>query len=188
MREPFPVHQFSRAHGRSPCAEQSTKIVAHSFPGDCRHNGGKPYRFAMTDAPQALAEACAAAMWARDKASAGLGMAIERVAPGEAVLTMTVRPDMVNGHDMCHGGFIFTLADSAFAFACNSYNVTTVAASCDIAFLKPARAGETLRATAREVYRETRNGIYDIAVTDQVRRGNRPFPRQVPHHRRPGHP
>jgi acyl-CoA thioesterase len=122
----------------------------------------------MTEAPdpQALAEACAAAMWARDRASAGLGMAIERVAPGEAVLTMTVRPDMVNGHDMCHGGFIFTLADSAFAFACNSYNVTTVAASCDIAFLRSARAGETLRATAREVHREGRNGIYDIAVTD----------------------
>jgi acyl-CoA thioesterase len=117
--------------------------------------------------PQALAEACAAAMWARDEASANLGMAIERVGPGTAVVTMTVRPDMVNGHGMCHGGFIFTLADSAFAFACNSYNVTTVAASCDIAFLKPARVGETLRATAREVHRETRNGIYDIAVTDE---------------------
>jgi acyl-CoA thioesterase len=123
----------------------------------------------MTDVadPQALAESCAAAMWARDKASANLGMAIERVGPGTAVVTMTVRSDMVNGHGMCHGGFIFTLADSAFAFACNSYNVTTVAASCDIAFLKPARAGEVLRATAREVYRESRNGIYDIAVTDE---------------------
>lgn len=118
--------------------------------------------------PQALAEACAAAMWARDRASAGLGISIERVAPGEAVLAMTVRGDMVNGHDMCHGGFIFTLADSAFAFACNSYNVTTVAASCDIAFLKSARAGDRLKATAREVYRQDRNGIYDIAVTDQA--------------------
>jgi acyl-CoA thioesterase len=117
---------------------------------------------------QALAEACAAAMWARDRASSGLGMTLERVAPGEAVLAMTVRDDMVNGHDVCHGGFIFTLADSAFAFACNSYNVTTVAASCDIAFLKVARAGDILRATAREVYREGRNGIYDIAVTDQT--------------------
>ena len=116
--------------------------------------------------PQALAEACAAAMWAHDRASRGLGMTIERVAPGQAVLAMTVGADMVNGHGMCHGGFIFTLADSAFAFACNSYNVTTVAASCDIAFVKPARAGETLRATAREVHREGRNGIYDIAVTD----------------------
>ena len=106
-------------------------------------------------------------MWARDQASSGLGMAIERIGPGEAVLTMTVRGDMVNGHGSCHGGFIFTLADSAFAFACNSYNVTTVAASCDIAYLKPARAGDVLSATAREVYREGRNGIYDIAVTDQ---------------------
>jgi acyl-CoA thioesterase len=118
--------------------------------------------------PQALAEACAAAMWVRDRTSPGLGMTIERIAPGEAVLAMTVRGDMVNGHDMCHGGFIFTLADSAFAFACNSYNVTTVAASCDIAFLKAVRAGDRLTATAREVYREGRNGIYDIAVTDQT--------------------
>jgi acyl-CoA thioesterase len=116
--------------------------------------------------PQALAEACAAAMWARDQASRGLGMALERIAPGEAVLAMTVRGDMVNGHDICHGGFIFTLADSAFAFACNSYDVSTVAASCDIAFLRPARLGDSLRATAHEVYREGRNGIYDILVTD----------------------
>ena len=122
----------------------------------------------MTDSPdpQALAEACAAALWGRDRASAGLGMAIERVAPGAAVLTMAVRSDMVNGQGTCHGGFIFTLADSAFGYACNSYNVTTVTASCDIAFLRPARAGDTLRATAREVHREGRNGIYDIAVTD----------------------
>lgn len=121
---------------------------------------------APTDS-QALAEACAAAMWARDRASSGLGMAIARIGPGEAVLTMTVRDDMVNGHGSCHGGFIFTLADSAFAFACNSYNITTVAASCDITFLRPARAGDVLSATARELYREGRNGIYDIAVTDQ---------------------
>jgi acyl-CoA thioesterase len=117
---------------------------------------------------QALAEASAAAMWARDRASGGLGMAIERIAPGEAVLTMTVRDDMVNGHDICHGGFIFTLADSAFAFACNSYNVSTVAASCDIAFLKAVRLGDTLSAAAYEIYRQGRNGIYDIVVTDQT--------------------
>jgi acyl-CoA thioesterase len=118
--------------------------------------------------PQALAEACARAMWGRDRASSGLGMAIERVAPGQSVLVMTVRPDMVNGHGMCHGGFIFALADSAFAFACNSYNVSTVAAACDIAYLKTVRSGKVLRATAREVYREGRNGIYDIAVTDRA--------------------
>lgn len=115
---------------------------------------------------QALAEACAAAMWARDRATRGLGMT--RVAPGEAELTMTVGADMVNGHGMCHGGFIFTLADSAFAFACNSYNVSTVAASCDIAFLKAARIGDRLSAVAREAYRKGRSGIYDIVVTDQA--------------------
>jgi acyl-CoA thioesterase len=117
--------------------------------------------------PQPLAEASAAAMWARDRASQGLGMSIERVGPGEAVVTMTVRDDMVNGHDICHGGLIFTLADSAFAFACNAYNETTVAASCDISFLKAARLGDRLTARAREVYREGRNGIYDVVVTDQ---------------------
>jgi acyl-CoA thioesterase len=107
-------------------------------------------------------------MWSRDRASPGLGMKIESVGPGTAVLTMPVRQDMVNGHDICHGGFIFTLADSAFAFACNSYNDATVAASCDISFLKPARLGSRLTASAREVYREGRNGIYDILVTDET--------------------
>jgi len=116
--------------------------------------------------PQSLAEACARAMWERDKASQGLGMAIERVGPGEAVLSMTVRADMVNGHDICHGGFVFLLADSAFAFACNAYDVNTVAASCDISFLKATRLGDRLTAHARETWREGRNGIYDIAVTD----------------------
>lgn len=116
--------------------------------------------------PQSLAEACARAMWERDKASQGLGMAIERVGPGEAVLTMTVRADMVNGHDICHGGFIFLVADSAFAFACNAYDVNTVAASCDISFLKAARLGDRLTAHAKETWREGRNGIYDIAVRD----------------------
>lgn len=105
-------------------------------------------------------------MWARDRASRGLGMSLDRVGPGEAVLSMTVRDDMVNGHDICHGGFIFTLADSAFAFACNAYNETTVAASCDISFLKAARLGDRLTATACETYREGRNGVYDIIVTD----------------------
>lgn len=117
--------------------------------------------------PQPLAEASAAAMWARDKASQGLGMNIERVGPGEAVVSMIVRDDMVNGHDICHGGLIFTLADSAFAFACNAYNKTTVAASCDISFIKAAKLGDRLTAVAREVYREGRNGIYDVIVTDQ---------------------
>ena len=91
-------------------------------------------------------------MFARDRASQGLGMRIASVGPGFAELTMTVRDDMVNGHAICHGGFVFTLADSAFAFACNSYNVNTVAHGCTIEFLAPAREGDVLtasRASAR---------------------------------------
>jgi len=118
--------------------------------------------------PQELAAACARAMWERDKASQGLGMKIENVGPGEATLSMTVRADMVNGHEICHGGFIFLLADSAFAFACNAYDVNTVAASCDISFLKAARLDDRLVAKARETWREGRNGIYDIVVSDQT--------------------
>ena len=96
--------------------------------------------------PQALAEACARAMWAEDQASQRLGMRIERIAPGEAVLSMTVAERMVNGHGICHGGFIFTLADSAFAFACNTYNQRTVAQHCAVTFIAPARLGEVLSA------------------------------------------
>ena len=114
--------------------------------------------------PQALAEACAAAMWAEDRASQDLGMAIERVAPGEAVLAMTVTERMVNGHGLCHGGFIFTLADSAFAFACNSHDQRTVAQHCAITFIRPARLGQTLVAHAQERSRTGRSGIYDITV------------------------
>ena len=87
--------------------------------------------------PQALAEACARAMWAEDQASQSLGMRIERIAPGEAVLTMTVAERMVNGHGICHGGFIFTLANSAFAFACNTYDQRTVAQHCAVTFIAP---------------------------------------------------
>ena len=117
--------------------------------------------------PQSLAETCACAMWERDVASQGLAMVVERVAPGEAVVAMTVRADMVNGHDICHGGSIFLLADSAFAYACNTYGVNTVAAACDISFLRAVRRGERLTAYARQTYREGRNGIYDIAVSDR---------------------
>jgi acyl-CoA thioesterase len=117
--------------------------------------------------PQALAEACARAMWVEDQASQGLGMKIERVAPGEAVLSMTVAERMVNGHKICHGGFIFTLADSAFAFACNTYDQRTVAQHCAVTFLAPARLGDALTAHAVEVARTGRSGIYDITVTSQ---------------------
>ena len=115
--------------------------------------------------PQALAEACARVMWAEDRASQSFGMRIERIAPGEAVLTMTVAERMVNGHGICHGGFIFTLADSAFAFACNTYDRRTVAQHCAVTFIAPSRLGEVLRAHALEVSRAGRSGIYDVTVT-----------------------
>ena len=116
---------------------------------------------------QALAERVAAAMWARDDASKGLGMRIVGVAPGRAELSMTVRADMLNGHAICHGGFIFTLADSAFAFACNSYNLNTVASGCGIDFMAPAREGDVLTAVAHERSVSGRTGVYDIEVKNQ---------------------
>lgn len=117
--------------------------------------------------PQDLAEAAAAAMWAQDNASQGLGMTLDAVGPGTATLSMTVTADMVNGLDLCHGGFIFTLADSTFAFACNSYNQRAVAQIATITFIAPARRGDRLTATAREVASFGRSGIYDIRVTRQ---------------------
>jgi acyl-CoA thioesterase len=116
--------------------------------------------------PLELAKACADAMWADDQASQGLGMVVERVAPGEAVLSMTIRPDMTNGHGICHGGFIFTLADSAFAFACNTYNQRTVAQHCAVTFIRPGRRGDRLTAHAAERSRTGRSGIYDVTVRD----------------------
>jgi acyl-CoA thioesterase len=96
-----------------------------------------------------------------------MGMQISAIGPGYAELTMTVRADMLNGHAICHGGFIFTLADSAFAFACNSYNLTTVASGCAIDFVAPAREGDVLAAMARERSVSGRTGVYDIEVTNQ---------------------
>ena len=118
----------------------------------------------MTDADR-LARACAEAMWAEDRASPSLGMRLEAVAPGQAVLSMTVGETMVNGHGICHGGFIFTLADSAFAYACNSHGERAVAQHCAITFLRPGRRGETLRAEATERARTGRSGITDVRVT-----------------------
>ena len=112
-----------------------------------------------------MARCSAEAMWAEDRASQALGMTIDRVGPGTATLRMTVRDDMVNGHDIGHGGLTFALADSAFAFACNSYNRRTVAAGADIRFHAPTRAGEVLVATAVEREREGRDGTYDVTVT-----------------------
>ena len=117
----------------------------------------------LTD-PQALADAVTQAMWSRDRASQGLGIQILSVKPGYALFAMPVRGDMVNGHHICHGGFIFTLADSTFAFACNSYNQNTVASSCNIDFLAPAREGDVLEAEAVERSLAGRTGVYDITV------------------------
>jgi len=115
--------------------------------------------------PDDIARACAEAMWKEDGASQGLGMQIVDVKAGQATLSMTVRPDMVNGQRIAHGGFIFTLADSAFAFACNSHNERVVAAQGQITFIKPGRLGDRLVATARENTRGGRSGIYDVRVT-----------------------
>jgi acyl-CoA thioesterase len=112
-----------------------------------------------------LARACADAMWKEDDASKGLGMEIVEIGPGRATLSMTVRPEMVNGQRIAHGGFIFTLADSAFAFACNSHNERAVAAQGNITFLRPGKLGDKLVAAAREISRSGRSGIYDVRVT-----------------------
>jgi acyl-CoA thioesterase len=114
---------------------------------------------------QHTAERAAAEMYAADRASQALGMTIAEVAPGFARLTMSVRADMANGHAICHGGFIFALADSAFAFACNSHGKPTVAAGVSVDFVAPVPVGDVLTAVARERWRGKRTGVYDIEVT-----------------------
>jgi acyl-CoA thioesterase len=104
-------------------------------------------------------------MWAGDRTSQALGIVLDEVRPGRAVVRMTMREDMVNGHDIGHGGLTFTVADSAFAYACNSYNRRTVAAGAEIRFLAPTRRGDVLVATATEREREGRDGVYDVTVT-----------------------
>ena len=111
-----------------------------------------------------LARSSAEAMWADDSASRALGMEIVSIAPGHAQVTMEVRADMVNGHALCHGGLIATLADSAFALACNTYGEVTVASGFEIDFLEPGRLGDVLTATAVERVRRKRSGIYDVTV------------------------
>lgn len=120
---------------------------------------------------QRVAEESAQALYERDRASQALGMRLRAVRPGWAQVAMMVRADMLNGHDLCHGGIVFALADSAFAFACNSYNESTVAAAGAIDFLSAARLGDELTAEASELWRTRRNGIYEITVTNQ--RGER---------------
>ncbi len=121
----------------------------------------------MNDSAQILAEQAARKMFEDDRASQALGMRIAAIRPGYAKVTMTVRADMTNGHSTCHGGFIFSLADSAFAFACNTYNQRTVAAGCLIDFLAPAHEGDELTAEATEQALVRRSGVYDVVVTNQ---------------------
>lgn len=122
---------------------------------------------ALPDDPQALADLTGRYMYERDAASQALGARLESVGPGRAVMRMPVRKDMLNGHRTCHGGFIFALADSTFAFACNSRNLVTVASGCTIDFLAPAFEGDLLTATAVEYSLAGRTGIYDVHVTNQ---------------------
>ncbi|MBO6604613.1 MULTISPECIES: hydroxyphenylacetyl-CoA thioesterase PaaI [Paracoccaceae] len=115
--------------------------------------------------PEERARRSAEAMWAGDAASKWVGMHLVEVAPGYAQMTCTVRAEHLNGHRICHGGVIFSLADSAFAFACNSHNQIAVAQHNTISYLSPGQPGETLTAEAREISRQGRNGITDVVVT-----------------------
>lgn len=117
--------------------------------------------------PEALARACAETMYAADRTAHHMAMALEEVGPGRATVAMSVQDWMLNGHDICHGGLIFTLADTAFAYACNAANIVTVAQHCSVTFLTPGRRGDRLTAVAAERVSAGRNGLYDIRVTAQ---------------------
>jgi len=118
----------------------------------------------LPDTPESMARACAEALWENDACSKALGMEIVSVTPGSAVLELVVRKDMLNGLGTCHGGILFSLADSAFAFACNSYNERSVAQHCSITYVQAVQEGEHLVATATERSRVGRSGIYDVVV------------------------
>jgi acyl-CoA thioesterase len=114
-----------------------------------------------------IAKHCAEAMWMNDTASQELGITIEVLGAGRARARLKVTRAMINGHDVCHGGYIFSLADTAFAFACNAYDRLTLAAGASIEFLRPVKEGDRLTAEASERYRGRKNGIYDVTVTNQ---------------------
>lgn len=124
------------------------------------------HRAASQMEPDELAREVGRAMYEADACSRGLGFELMEVRAGYARMRATVRPDFLNGHDICHGGLIFTMADSTFAFACNSYNVNTVASGCSIEFLRPVHGGDVLTAEALEQTVSGRTGIYDIRVTN----------------------
>ena len=117
--------------------------------------------------PQQLAEACAADMLGRETAANTMGISIDAMSEGGAEMSMTVTPEMLNGHQTCHGGYIFGFADTAFAYACNSRNIATVAAGCSIEYLAPGQAGDRLRAVASQVALRGKTGVYDVAVYNQ---------------------
>lgn len=130
-----------------------------------------PESLRATPSPQQVADRVREAMYANDRAAKALGIQIQEVGPGRAVLTMVVREDMLNGHDLCHGGLVATLADTAFAYGCNAYNEVTVASGFAIELLAPGRLDDALTATCVEVAKGGRTGVYDIEVTNQ--RGER---------------
>lgn len=121
----------------------------------------------MSLSPQEIARRSAQAMWARDDASKWLGMSLDDVGPGTATMSFSVAKHHTNGHDICHGGYIFTLANSAFAFACNSHNRIAVAQHNTITYVAPGKLGDRLTARAREIALYGRSGICDVTVTDQ---------------------
>jgi acyl-CoA thioesterase len=135
--------------------------LASAYGPTLRHTAGVDAQ----DPAQELADRCAGEMWAADRASRSLGMTTPEVSPGRARITMPVRADMANGQGICHGGIIATLADSAFAFACNTHDDVTVAAGFDVVFVSPGRVGDVLIADAVERARFGRSGLYDVAVT-----------------------
>lgn len=123
----------------------------------------------MSD-PCSLARKCADALWEQDRASQAMGMVLESVRDGNATMSLNIDPHMVNGHGICHGGIIFSLADSAFAFACNTQNRVCVGCSCSIDFLRPAHLGDRLIATAAVTHQGNRSGICDVTVVDREQR------------------
>ena len=161
---------------------QSTERSRGLFP-QARRRRETAVNVKATLSPEDLARACADAMWKEDDASQGLGMEIVEVKPGQATLTMTIKPHMVNGHGIAHGGFIFLLADSAFAFACNSHNERAVAAQCNISFIRPGQARRSAgRGGAGNLAHRT---FRDLRCARQRRRcGDRRDARSFPHHRR----
>jgi acyl-CoA thioesterase len=156
------IDRDARAH-----ASARAHAATHADAANAANNADAANTANNADAALLLAEQTARAMYSRDAASQLIDLQLLSVRPGYSRLTMRVRPDMVNGHHICHGGYLFTLADSAFAYACNSYNRNTVASACHIDFLSPAREGELLEAESVERSLSGRTGLYDTTIRNQ---------------------